>query len=34
MRERVTLLGRALEMRRRVGGGIRVAARLPIGDDA
>jgi signal transduction histidine kinase len=34
MRERVTLLGGELETGRRVGGGYRVAARLPIGGDA
>jgi signal transduction histidine kinase len=33
MRERVTLLGGELETGRRVGGGYRVAARLPIGGD-
>jgi signal transduction histidine kinase len=34
MRERVTLLGGELEAGRRVGGGFRVAARLPVGGDA
>jgi signal transduction histidine kinase len=34
MRERVALLGGELETGRRVGGGYRVAARLPIGGDA
>jgi signal transduction histidine kinase len=34
MRERVALLGGQLETGRRVGGGYRVAARLPIGGDA
>jgi signal transduction histidine kinase len=33
MRERVALLGGELETGRRVGGGFRVAARLPIGGD-
>jgi signal transduction histidine kinase len=34
MRERVAVLGGELETGRRVGGGFRVAARLPIGDEA
>jgi signal transduction histidine kinase len=34
MRERVALLGGELETGRRVGGGFRVAARLPVGRDA
>ena len=34
MRERVAVLGGELETGRRVGGGFRVAARLPVGDDA
>jgi signal transduction histidine kinase len=34
MRERVAVLGGELETGRRVGGGFRVAARLPIGGDA
>jgi signal transduction histidine kinase len=34
MRERVALLGGQLDAGRRVGGGYRVAARLPIGGDA
>jgi signal transduction histidine kinase len=34
MRERVALLGGELETGRRVGGGYRVAARLPVGGDA
>jgi signal transduction histidine kinase len=34
MRERVAVLGGQLETGRRVGGGFRVAARLPVGDDA
>jgi signal transduction histidine kinase len=34
MRERVALLGGELETGRRIGGGFRVAARLPIGDQA
>jgi signal transduction histidine kinase len=34
MRERVALLGGELEAGRRVGGGFRVAARLPVGGDA
>jgi signal transduction histidine kinase len=34
MRERVALLGGQLDTGRRVGGGYRVAARLPIGGDA
>ena len=34
MRERVAVLGGELETGRRVGGGYRVAARLPIGDEA
>jgi signal transduction histidine kinase len=34
MRERVALLGGELETGRRVGGGFRVAARLPLGGDA
>ena len=34
MRERVALLGGQLETGRRVGGGFRVVARLPIGGDA
>jgi signal transduction histidine kinase len=33
MRERVAVLGGELETGRRVGGGFRVAARLPVGDD-
>ena len=33
MRERVALLGGELETGRRVGGGYRVAARLPVGGD-
>jgi signal transduction histidine kinase len=33
MRERVALLGGQLDTGRRVGGGFRVAARLPIGGD-
>jgi signal transduction histidine kinase len=34
MRERVAVLGGQLETGRPVGGGFRVAARLPVGDDA
>jgi signal transduction histidine kinase len=34
MRERVALLGGELETGHREGGGFRVAARLPVGDDA
>jgi signal transduction histidine kinase len=34
MRERVAVLGGELETGRRVGGGFRVAARLPVGGDA
>ena len=34
MRERIALLGGKLETGRRVGGGYRVAARLPVGGDA
>jgi signal transduction histidine kinase len=33
MRERVAVLGGELETGRRMGGGFRVAARLPVGDD-
>jgi signal transduction histidine kinase len=33
MRERVAVLGGELETGRRAGGGFRVAARLPVGDD-
>jgi signal transduction histidine kinase len=34
MRERVAVLGGELETGHRVGGGFRVAARLPVGEDA